>query len=365
VKKNTWRHSKYFCTFERNISGMKNIILLAALSLILSYNSSAQIICIYCYEQNDSISDFVTNFVQNGGFEDTVGNTSGSFCPNSSTYTLDFAYWTCTGGGSSTYAHSCNNGYSWIPQGALAAYMGNYFCRACSPAANDTTCINSTQCAVTGVPTGYPENPDTAYGGTTGLSLEQTVSGLIPGATYVLEFWAGGEYWGGYGNKGLFAVNVGFGNTFLRNKPTLPFGGIGTRFLIEFNATSSSHTIKFTNWGHICSTCTELILDDVRLYSENQLPKGIPDCSVGTNDSRNAFNMTDVFPNPFTNELNIKTNSSEVSEVILCDIASRTIARQKFTGLVSLNMEELAAGIYFYEVRTKNGMIKKGKVVKE
>jgi hypothetical protein len=344
---------------------MKKTFLLAALCYSLNNYVSAQIICIYCYEQNDSISDFVTNLVQNGGFEDTIGNTSGSFCPNSSNYTLDFAYWTCTGGGSSTYAHSCNNGYSWIPQGALAAYLGNYFCRACSPAANDTTCLNSTQCAVTGVPSGYPENPDTAYGGTTGLSLEQTVSGLIPGATYVLEFWAGGEYWGGYGYEGLFAVDVGFGNTFLRNNPTLPFGGIGTRFLIEFNATWASHTIKFTNWGHICSTCTELILDDVRLYPVNQLPKSIPSCSVGTNGGWDSFNITDIYPNPLTHELNIKTNNIEICEVVLCDITSRTIARKKFASTLSLNMEELADGIYFYEVRNKDGVLKKGKIVKE
>jgi hypothetical protein len=343
---------------------MKKIFLLASFCFGFIAYVPAQIICIYCYEQNDSISDYVTNYVQNGGFEDTIGNTSGSFCPNSSNYTLDFANWTCTGGGSSTYAHISNSGYSWIPQGALAAYFGNYFCRACSPAANDTACLNSTQCAVTGVPSGYPENPDTAYGGTTGLSLAQTVSGLIPGATYVLEFWAGGEYWGGYGDDGLFAVDLGFGNTFLRNNPTLPFSGIGTRFIIQFNATSSSHTIKFTNWGHICSTCTELILDDVRLYPANQLPKAIPDCSVGATNAGDSFDMIDVYPNPLTNQMNIKTNNSEVSEVILYDMTGRKLLQQQFINSLTLFTGQLKNGLYTYMV-TNKGTCRRGKLIKQ
>ena len=47
------------------------------------------------------------------------------------------------------------------------------------------------------------------------------------------------------------------------------------------------------------------------------------------------------------------------------DIASRKLLQQKFTNAVSLNTEQLAKGVYLYEVRNKNGVIKKGKVVKD
>ena len=59
--------------------------------------------------------------------------------------------------------------------------------------------------------------------------------------------------------RGLFAVDLGFGNTFLRCKPTNP-GYVGTRYVIVFNATSTSHPVSFTSWGHMCGICTELMI---------------------------------------------------------------------------------------------------------
>ena len=67
----------------------------------------------------------------------------------------------------------------------------NYFCKACSPIVDDITCLNNIDCTLTGIPLGYPDN-DPSQGGTTGVSLQQTVNGLIPGNTYILEFWVGG-----------------------------------------------------------------------------------------------------------------------------------------------------------------------------
>jgi hypothetical protein len=88
--------------------------------------------------------------------------------------------------------------------------------------------------------------------------------------------------------------------------------------------------------------------------------KSVPD-TLDT-DTVNYFQL---FPNPVTNQLTVKTNDNEQSEIILYDIASRKILQQKFTNSVSLNTEQLAKGIYLYEVRNKNGVIKKGKVVKD
>lgn len=72
-----------------------------------------------------------------------------------------------------------------------------------------------------------------------------------------------------------------------------------------------------------------------------------------------------LYPNPFNDNITIKIKSHELSEIILYDITSRKILQQQFTNSVSLSTEQLAKGLYLYEVRNKDGSCKKGKVVKE
>ena len=274
---------------------MKTLVLFAFSVFFLSKISSAQIICIYCYIQNDSISDNVTNLITNGSFENhncTPNTNASSYCPNSSNYNCDLPGWTCTGGGYYTYASIWTNSLTYVPDGLYTTYWGNDFCRACSNNNDDTTCLEHVDCAITGIPDGYPVN-DAAYGGTEGISLAQTVSGLTVGNIYVLEFWCGGEDQGAFLWNGIFAVDVGFGDTMLVTRSTQPFE-VGMRYIIEFIATSTSHTIKFTNWGHICSSCTELILDNVRLYTLDQLDPSVPTCASPYPISALAASDTDV-----------------------------------------------------------------------
>lgn len=72
-----------------------------------------------------------------------------------------------------------------------------------------------------------------------------------------------------------------------------------------------------------------------------------------------------VFPNPIIDIFNISVTSNETMELTLYDFTSRVLLHQEFVHAVSLNMEQLAAGIYFYEVKNKNAVICNGKVVKE
>lgn len=72
-----------------------------------------------------------------------------------------------------------------------------------------------------------------------------------------------------------------------------------------------------------------------------------------------------LFPNPFTDKINITVKRNELVEVSLYDVTSRKIVNQSFTNSTSINTEQLSKGIYIYEVRNKNGVIKKGKVVKD
>jgi PKD repeat protein len=235
----------------------------------------------------------VNNLIVNGSFENTDCTpwpAGDRYCPNSSAYSCDLANWTCTGGGVNTYACTLDGTYIPIVDGSLAVYFGNSFCNVCSGNVGDTSCFASLGCSMAGLPQGFPYN-DPSYGGANGVSIKQTVNGLNPGDVYVLEFWAGGEW--SYTCEGLFALDVGFGDTLLRCKPT-GLGAIGTRYVVVFIADTSSQTIKFTNWGHIGYSCTELVLDNVRLYPVAQLSPSVPLCIQLSSSSSFAASDTDI-----------------------------------------------------------------------
>lgn len=277
--------------------------------ILNAFVSKAQIICIFCYEQNDSISSNVNNLILNGSFETGCPNL-GYFCPNSGAYSCDIDNWTGSGGGITSYGLVFDiSNQVVIPEGDKVVYFGNgLYARVCSPSVYDTLCLVDSDCVTIGIPPGYPFT-SADYGGQNGVALEQTVSGLVVGGTYVLEFWAGGEgQFLGWDNPGVFAVDIGFGNTYLRCKPTST-GYTGTRYLIEFNATSTSHTIKFINWGHVCNSCTELMLDDVRLYTLAELSPNVSPCSGSVlNAMFTAPNH--ICPGTCANFTNLSTNAT-------------------------------------------------------
>jgi len=76
-----------------------------------------------------------------------------------------------------------------------------------------------------------------------------------------------------------------------------------------------------------------------------------------------------VFPNPFNNELIASPRSAFGGrgefEFTLFDVTSRVLLHRLFTNQATINTEHLARGMYFYEVRDKNGAREMGKVVKE
>ena len=217
---------------------MKKQLLIFILSFILIKSATAQVLCVQCFNQNDTVGVNVgaNNLIANGGFENTTCavNCLGVFCPSATTFNCSISNWTCTGGGTLTYACLYDSANYFVAEGNRAAYFGNSYANPCSGTAggnfpnNDTTCLNYSGCTITGLPSGYPLS-GLNYGGVTGISLSQTVSGLIPGNTYVLEFWAGGEYEGWFSKNGIFAVDVGFGNIFLSCKITHQPPDIGTR----------------------------------------------------------------------------------------------------------------------------------------
>jgi hypothetical protein len=99
--------------------------------------------------------------------------------------------------------------------------------------------------------------------------------------------------------------------------------------------------------------------------------------SLGCQGASPNFLVTDVneldvfkdqirlLPNPFSSILTVQTSNSDEKELIIFDLTSRELIREKFTETHTLNTESLSKGVYFYEIKGKNGGFKSGRIIKD
>jgi type IX secretion system substrate protein len=127
----------------------------------------------------------------------------------------------------------------------------------------------------------------------------------------------------------------------------------GENYIIIGNFKNDSNTTIINyNPGAIFST-SYLLVDDVSLTNITGINNPDRDCPPT------------VFPNPFKNALQIFTENNSENEIILYDLYSKEIFKEKFVGTAFISADKISEGIYIYELRNKNGIFKKGKVVKE
>jgi hypothetical protein len=115
-------------------------------------------------------------------------------------------------------------------------------------------------------------------------------------------------------------------------------------FYVDSTGTFSNFNLTFVNAFPVMYDC---------------IPTSIEENSVSLNE------QVEVIPNPFSDKLTITSKTNEPLEITLFDITSRKLLQQQFTNSTSINTSYLSKGIYIYELRTKNAVIKKGKVVKD
>lgn len=72
-----------------------------------------------------------------------------------------------------------------------------------------------------------------------------------------------------------------------------------------------------------------------------------------------------LFPNPFHDKINVMHYTNQLIEINLYDVTARKALSKSFTQTTSISTEQLEKGIYFYEVRNTEGVIKKGKIIKQ
>ncbi|MFM8241462.1 MAG: T9SS type A sorting domain-containing protein, partial [Crocinitomicaceae bacterium] len=74
----------------------------------------------------------------------------------------------------------------------------------------------------------------------------------------------------------------------------------------------------------------------------------------------------EVYPNPFTNSIQINLNQIEATDIILTDIAGKEFLRKVVTGnKIQLELgSELSTGTYLIQIKMKDGSIITKKVNK-
>ena len=75
---------------------------------------------------------------------------------------------------------------------------------------------------------------------------------------------------------------------------------------------------------------------------------------------------SNIYPNPFSNELTLSLSDNQQTIFTLYDLLGKPVMLQQiFTNFTTLNTEQLANGIYFFELRNGKGTVKNGKVLKQ
>jgi hypothetical protein len=295
------------------------------------------------------------NLVPNPSFEDTAA------CPSGINAVNDAIGWSRYRG-SPDYFNNCNTGLVGVPTnfcGFQSAITGVAYCGFLSYAAGG---INAREII--------------------GAQLNQQ---LAMGQTYFISF---------YVNRSYSAM---YHNNIATNKLGLKFSTVPFDVFNPIPINDSAHVYTNTiiidtlNWTKISGTFTTdsaynyiaignfftdsltshisfdssasfayYYVDDVCISTDSLTCNS----AVGINEVKNKKDFT-LFPNPFSNKLTITSKTNEPLEITLFDLTSRKLLQQQFTNSTTINTSQLSKGIYIYQLSNKNGVIKKGKVVKE
>jgi hypothetical protein len=253
---------------------INNTLLTALLVLAASLgNSPATVLSV---AGNDTlVGNRPANLLLNGSFEADGGlaaNNSYWATGTSLTPTMSLASWTASGQVAS-YAIWGNDGLGGIkgsaslPHGTNGLYFGAGIMAVVAPwpvEAPDGQVSFSSPPALLSKPTDGP------------VTLEQTVSGLNPSATYLLDFWTSGENIGSteFSADGFFGLEI-TGESRLYFAAPSGFGPTGNsqRYQVYFTPVATTETFRWINWGHYSGPngfADELVLDDVIL---NEVPE--------------------------------------------------------------------------------------------
>jgi len=69
--------------------------------------------------------------------------------------------------------------------------------------------------------------------------------------------------------------------------------------------------------------------------------------------------------NPFSEKITFTVSDNQPQTISIYNVYSELVIKEVFSNSITINTGQLSKGIYFYELRNKNGIIKKEKIIKE
>ena len=88
-------------------------------------------------------------------------------------------------------------------------------------------------------------------------------------------------------------------------------------------------------------------------------------CSTSGIETLNSDELSAIAPNPFTSELRINCKSNEQLALSINNCFGDKIMWREISASDLIDTEELAKGLYFYELSDEKGIFSSGKIVKE
>jgi len=92
---------------------------------------------------------------------------------------------------------------------------------------------------------------------------------------------------------------------------------------------------------------------------------GTGNCFLNVGIKEEGVVNVSVFPNPFHDFLFVKSNNNQTVDVFLYDFYGRLALQKSFLNDSQLSTSALESGIYFYEVKQQNDVVKRGKIIKD
>ena len=97
------------------------------------------------------------------------------------------------------------------------------------------------------------------------------------------------------------------------------------------------------------------------------LAQDCEDLLSNVDEKPRLINSITVYPNPFTGQLNIKSedNRSRIKEIKLLDIQANVVRKiELMESKYTMSTKHLSNGIYILEIRMENGNVVRKKVIK-
>jgi len=118
------------------------------------------------------------------------------------------------------------------------------------------------------------------------------------------------------------------------------------------------------NTNSIVYTGSNLLLDGSNSSTSSYFVFSSILSTTGIEDASDNIFIS-IFPNPFSTQLTFFLSDNEEATVSFYDFLGQQILQQTFTNSMTVSTEQLADGIYFYELRNDKGIVKNGRVIKQ